>query len=132
MADFSAQIALAKRLIEANGRTITLVKLDETSDSAQPWLPDAPDVGAAPADTQSGIGVFVPLASASSLGFTTDDIDGTKRNQQVCLFAAANDGGKQLEDFDELIDGTERYSIGKTLLLRPAEQRILYAIEVSQ
>lgn len=125
MADLAA---VAKRLIDREGRDISIVKLDEDpADPTKPWRSSAAPRGSA-ATAVAGKGVFVPL-SGSDLGltFTSGDEDST-----VCLFPGSSDGGNQLEDFDEIIDGSQRWRIAETQVLQPGATRLLYAFLVQR
>lgn len=122
MANEAAALALAKRLIDANGRSITIVQLAKTAqDPSRPWR--GPTNPRAPAlRSVTGFGCFVPLGG-SDLGVTfPDDAPGT----QVLLFPAADDLGLPLEDFDEIIDGSARWAISNVQVLQPGAKRLLY------
>lgn len=128
MADFTAEAALAKELIDANGRSVAVIKRDEAVvDANKPWR------GADQSTTEfsvSGAAVFVPLGG-SELGSMFDQAaDNTIRGEQVCMFAADNDGGFPLEEADMIRDGSVNWSIVNTQVLRPAEQAIIYFFEV--
>ena len=122
MADFSAEVALAQELIAANGRSVSLVQLAKAAaNPALPWR--GPANARTPAlRTVTGKACFVPLGG-SSLGIEFPD---AAPGSQVCLYPAAEDQGQPLEDFDEIIDGAERWAIASVQVLQPAEQRILY------
>lgn len=126
MADFTRLAAVAKRLIDKNGRTVLVVKQGDTpQDSDQPWRGQ----GTYPINSVSGKAVFV---SEASLGYTARDKDNVKRADMVALFAAANDTGESLETYDVILDGGVTWQILKTELLQPADTRVLYIFEVSR
>lgn len=126
MADFTKLAATAKRLIEKNGRTVTVQQQAVTAaDASMPWR--ATPTPAAVSVT--GKAVFVDSAS---LGITYVNEDNVKRGVQVALFAASNDGNNELEAFDTIEDGTRTWKITNAEVLQPADTRLLYMFEVAQ
>ncbi len=126
MADFVALAATAERLIEANGRSVTVTKQGATAaDPNKPWRTTPTPV----AGSVTGLAVFV---APSSLGYVVENVDNVKRAEQVALFAANNDGGSTLEDFDVIIDGGTTWKILRAEVLQPASTRLLYMFEVSR
>lgn len=126
MADFVALAATAKRLIDANGRTVTVTKQGSTpGDPTQPWRGQSTPV----VSEVTGKAVFV---DPSTLGALFQNVDNVKRGEQIALFAASNDGGYSLETFDTLTDGTAVWKVEETKLLAPASTRLLYMLRVSR
>ncbi len=126
MANFTKLAATALRLINANGRTVTVVKRGNNPvDSDKPWR------GQADFDKTvvSGKAVFV---NSSDLGFTVTDENNVKRSVKVALFAASSDGDSELETFDEIRDGSVKWQITKTEVLAPGDIRLLYMFEVKR
>jgi hypothetical protein len=116
-----------KRLVDANGRTATVQKMTNTpTDPNKPWR------GASRVIADSVTGVFVFVDPAFTLGKTVLNVDNVKRGNQFVLFAAAGDGGKLLESFDEISDGSISWKIVRTELLNPGDTRLLYLFEVSR
>lgn len=126
-ADFRA---LAKRLIDANGRTVTITRLSNApANPAQPWRgPNDPRDSAEGAQSVSGLAAFVPLGGGD-LGIKFSELE---PDDKVLLFPAADDGGNNLEDFDEVVDGTTRYRIIETQILQPGATRFMYFFRVAQ
>lgn len=126
MADHAKFAATAKRLIDKHGRSVTVVKRGkQPSDSNKPWRSQAAPV----TDEVTGIAVFV---NSSDLGYMVRDEENTKRSVKVALFAADDDGGNNLETFDEIRDGSVKWQISKAEVLFPADTRILYMFEVAR
>ena len=124
MADFEA---LAKKLIDANGRTVSIIQLNDTPPNpAQPWRGVADPTSGQTAVT--GKGVFVQLGG-SNLGINFRESD---PDDQVLMFPAADDQGFPLEDFDEVLDNTERWKIKETQVLKPGNARYMYFFRVAQ
>ncbi len=126
MADFTALAAVAKTLIDANGRTVSIVrKGSHAQDSDMPWrgTDDYPET------TITGKAVFV---SESDLGHTVRDSEDTRRADKVALFAANDDGGHSLEEFHVIVDGSVEWKIGRAEVLQPADTRLLYMFEVKR
>jgi len=113
--------AVALRLINANGRTITLVQQGNTpTDPAKPWRGEDTTVRA----SVTGKGVFTKL--------DVENPDNTKRGDQMLLFAASVDEGNRLEEFDQVVDGTQTWKIVSASVVGPADTRVLYKFEVKR
>ena len=126
MADFVKLAKTAKRLIEANGRQVSVLKQAAVpADPAKPWRGQ----NTAPVATVSGKAVFV---SPGDLGIVQQNLDNVKRADMVALFAAANDAGQTLEKFDLIQDGTVLWKILRAELLQPATKKMLYMFEVAR
>ena len=120
---------LAERLIEKNGRTLTLVRSDRGNlvDPAEPWR-DSTDAAEITFDV---IGVFIE--------FEKENIDGevVKRGDKQVLIAAKSveddSGGASdidIEDYDFVLDGAVRWRIMQVELIEPGPLRIMYDIQV--
>jgi hypothetical protein len=200
VADFVALAAVAERLIEENGRSVTITKLAKSPlDSTQPWrgvsvLERGSITGVTTASDRyaaaSGLDVFAsgnvitasgfsqtgnngtkhvtaattsyvqvsenltdepapPVAAkltlvntsvtgiavfvgSGDLGYRAIQEDAVKRGAEVCIFAANNDGGFALEEFDQITDGSAVWTILSAELLKPAGTRLLYIFEVKR
>ena len=122
MADFNKLALTAKRLIDANGRQVTLIKYgNDPADSDKPWrgrndYHEAEVVG------------FASFVSDSFL----KNVDSIKRESNFALFAAEDDEGNDLETFDVIDDGGIIWKIIQTELIAPATKRVLYQFEVKR
>lgn len=126
MADFSALAATAQRLIDANGREVSVVKRGSyAQDTDKPWraTDDYPET------VVTGKAVFV---SGSDLGHNVRDAENVRRADKVALFAADNDGGNHLEEFHVIVDGDAEWKITNAEVLQPADTRLLYLFEVER
>ncbi|MCP4897716.1 MAG: hypothetical protein GY906_12150 [bacterium] len=122
MVDFIKLAATAQRLINANGRSVSIVKHGKTpSDMNKPWRGESTPVIA----TVTGIASFVPMQQI-------ENNDGVRRGTDYALFAADDDGGNELEDFDVIIDGGVTWQILDAKLINPASKRIMYQFEVKR
>lgn len=133
--DYQKAAATALRLINENGRAVTLVKLGQVAaDPAKPWRAN-PNNRVTPQAEQPATGVFVP-ASGSALGFLSEDNEMVKQSEQILLVAAAGVVGYKVEDFNEVVDPDDaidtRWRITGVELLKPGAVRILYAIGVKR
>lgn len=137
MVDFAKSAALAKRLVEANGRTVELLRQNRTAaDPSAPWR--GPSFAAEPAAGTGGRSVevlacFVPVGG-SGLGRSSID-EGTtvvRSAQQVALVAAPSAAGIDLSDFDVIRDGVDVWKIIAIHELRPAGTSVLWSIEVTR
>ena len=131
MVDYVAFRSLAERLIEANGRDISLVRRDQDNptDPAKPWR------GSTEAATITVVvkGVFIE--------FEKEDFDGTlvRRGDKRILIAdksVTDEGGSatnlKIEDYDHVLDGGTRWKIMKAELIEPGPLRIMFDLHVRQ
>lgn len=129
MVDYVRLAATATRLVAANGRALSFVRLEETpTDTAKPWR--GADTPRAQADSVVlGSGVAVQPSSLSTLGIHVTDEHFLKRADQV-LIAVADD---EIENYDEVIDeNSEVWKITGVEKLRPATTTILYYVGVKR
>jgi hypothetical protein len=120
--DFVKLAATAERLIEENGRSVTLAKQDETpSNPAEPWRGSTTNT-----DTSVVIAVVVPV--------NAKDVDGEliRVGDMQAFVAATSDNvdGEDLEEYDQLLDGTDEWNILDVQLIQPATQRLLYVMKL--
>ncbi len=128
MVDYVSLAKTAERLIEENGRTVTLVQAGETAvDPAKPYGPDT-SVGQT---RHTVLGVITE--------FDNEDIDGTliRRGDKRCLIAhnsivnvASGAESIVIEDFDTLEDGTEVWKIEGVDTIHPGDIRIMYDLQL--
>lgn len=126
MADHSKFVALAVRLIEKNGRFVSLQKISGTTvGSPTPWKNSAP---AAPTSIVQHVpAVFVPV-SGKELGSIITDKDMLKRVTQVALIAPHTE---DLSEMTEIID-REVWRVEWVHILKPADQICLYAFGLTR
>ncbi len=128
MADFTKIAKTVKRLIDANGRSVTLIKQGVTeADGTKPWRSDP----APAAESVTGIGVFVST-EPGKLGAQWFNPTNLKRGDQVLFFAALDDDGKELQEFDTVTDSLDGavWKIVHTQLLSPGLTKLLYQFQV--
>jgi hypothetical protein len=131
--DYAALAATARALVEANGRQVTLRRLEDApSDVSKPWRGAANP--ASPADaTATPFGVAVPPSSATALGMSTQDNDLVKRSQQIFIITPAEGETQDYSTFHELVDDDgEPYRIVGVEKLRPAQVTLLYFVGVAR
>lgn len=131
MVDYARLAATAKRLIEANGRSITLLRANSTpTDASKPWRGAAASAATALGGASiTAIGVFVS-PSGSQLGRTRRE-DGTLSVvfEQVCLVAAASlPAGTDLEEFTRVTDGGRVWRIEVVEPLNPGSTALVYSL----
>lgn len=135
MVDFVALAAVARRLIEENGRDITLVRLNrDPSDSAKPWRgPDRPiDSLAGGLSIASVRAAFVP-PRGTGLGLDLMEADGQRSLDQICLLAtdsvvAAGGTAADVEEVDRVIDGGTTWYVEAVEHLAPASTSVIFAL----
>ncbi len=131
MVDYTAFRNLAERLIEANGRTLSLVRRDQgnPTDPAKPWRgsTDAAEI--------------TVVVKGVVIEFEKEDFDGTlvRRGDKRILIAdksVIDEGGGatnlKIEDYDHVLDGGTRWKIMKAELIEPGPLRIMFDIHVRQ
>ena len=133
MADFVKLAATAKRLIEKNGRAVTLYRRERTpAVSSDPWR--GTPASAKPEATLGPVKMaFVP-AGGSGLGKMITDASGqlTKEIDQVGFLAAdsvvaLSPAEPDVKKYDTLVDGSERaYKIQQVGELKPADTTVIY------
>lgn len=137
MANFPKAAATAKKLIEANGRAVDLIRLNRTADdSAKPWrgTSTAPDAGEGGLEIPGVIVAMVP-ATGSGFGRLLADEGGSLKvaYEQVGLLAtdsvvAAGFTADDVEGCDLLRDGTKVWKIVTRGHLRPADRSVLFVL----
>ena len=132
MPNYTKLAATARRLVEASGRPVNLIKLDPTGESGKPW--DGPaDPRATPADSLDCHGVFVPPGSGG-LGAMVESNDLFKTSQQICILTV--DAGTWTMDAleaEELVDEDGTYwRVNVAQELKPASSALLWFVGVSR
>ena len=126
MLDFYAsKAATAKRLINKRGRSIELIRLDESAaNTSRPWKgpPSTPTEGTLPLK-----GVFVPPNTVrqfglSALGLGTQLEDMISMSDQVIIVAQ---GEVDLRIFTEVLDDGMRWGIFASQILKPGDVTLL-------
>lgn len=123
--DFARAVALAQRLINKNGRSVTIQRLDATAaDSNKPWRGAGEPTVAQEVPQKA---VFLPSSGTDLGGLVTDD-ELLKRAEQVCLVA----GDTDLTGFNIISDDSIKWKIEWIQVLKPADVIVLYAIGVKR
>lgn len=126
MVDYVKLAATAKRLVDANGRTVTLLREAETkADPLKPWEgPGEEDV--TPPTEVSLKSVFVPPNTVRQFGITalgqgTEFVDLVSWTEQIAIvFPEEYD----LRTFTHMVDG-DRYGIIGLQVLKPGDTQLL-------
>ena len=127
--DYANFRLLAERLINENGRSFTLIRKDQgnPTDPAMPWR-SSTEVSEI---SFAVVGVFIE--------FEKDEVDGTivKRGDKRLLIAAKDiddqaPANTNVEDYDEITDGTVAYRIINAQVIEPGSLRIMYDLQVRQ
>ena len=144
MVDYVRLAATAKRLIEANGREVTLYRRQRTpSDSTKAWRGASrttpPEASMGPVKV-----AFVPAGGSGSgevfLGFllAQEGEQETKVIRQVGLLAvdsvaALSPPPAELDPgrYDHLVDGERPISIARVAELRPGDVALIYVLGLS-
>lgn len=127
MANFDKLALTAQRLIAANGRSVTIVKYGKASnDQDKAWRGQNEYHEA----EVPGTAAFVPKTQLVTT--SAENVDGVVRESEYALFAAEDDGGHDLRQFNVIEDGGEVWRIVHVELLQPADKKILYMFEVKR
>lgn len=130
--DYAALAVTARELVEANGRQVTLRRLENApSNALKPWRgatdPTSPaDASATP------YGVAVSPSSAQSLGMSTTDNDLVKKAEQIFIITPVSGETNDYSTFHELLDGAVPYRIIGVEKLKPGSTTLLYFIGVAR
>lgn len=132
MPDYTQLAATAKRLIEANGRSVTFRRADAApANASQPWR--GPDAVPTPPDgaVVTAVAAFVPPGS----GFGRTRANTPELAQlltQVCLVAQASlPDGTDLATFQTVVDGSRAWRIETVDTLAPSTTTLIYAVGLS-
>ncbi len=133
MVNFVKAQALAKRLIEANGRSVTLISDSTTAAApAEPWL--GPDFSAGKVE-ETVIAAFVP-AAGTGFGSSIAQLLDSKLLQgfdEVALIAATSlSGANAIGVFDRLRDGSTLWKIIKVATLKPASLEVIHQLGLNR
>lgn len=129
MVDYNRLAQTASRLIKNNGRSISFIKLNETSDDAnEPWNGPA-DGGET---TLALNGVFVPPNTVRQFGITalgegTEFIDLVTMSEQIIITFP---GETDLREYTSVLDRAVRWGILGMQVLRPGEVTMLAFVGV--
>ena len=121
----------AERLIEENGRDVSLVRRDQGNpvDSAKPWRDS----------TEAATITFI--VKGVIIDFEKEDIDGSlvRRGDKRVLISAksvSDEGGSAanliIEDYDHVLDAGVRWKIKDVNLIEPGDTRIMYDLQIRQ
>lgn len=122
--DYVRLAALAKRLIEANGRTVTFNRLATSTDPAVPWRTSAPAV--AQAVTQKA--AFVSL-SARHLGIElTQEQLNLRANELVLAGSSTID----MLHVNQIVDGTETFAVQWVQTIKPGDTAVFFAFGIKR
>ena len=121
----------AYALIEEFGHPVTFRRLDkDPADANKPWR-GATDPRAALDATVEGLAVYVEPTSAEKLGISTRVGDMNHSVDGVFIASLGSAATVELtKDWDEVVDGSRRWSIKGVETLRPDTLALLYFVKV--
>ncbi len=135
MVDFNKSRATAKRLIEANGRSITLIS-DPTAPASASEPERGPDFSTGSTEA-TVIGAFVP-AAGSGFGKDVMRVPGAEslhEFEEFILVAATSleaVTSVDINNFDRVRDGSTMWTLGMVETLRPADDEIIYQLGIKK
>lgn len=140
MPDYQKLAQTAKRLIDKSGRSITINRLERTpADVSKPWRGEAnPRATGQVESSITTIGVFVhpdglrDQEMTRPFGFSAIDQELLKRFNQMVLVSGAGTNFQNLEDYDEVSDGTSSWKIELVVKLQPGDVNIMSALALSK
>lgn len=122
--DYVRMAALAKKLIEKNGRTVTFRKLATSSDPSTPWRTSAPAVSASV--TQKA--AFVSLSSRHlGIELTQDQLN-SRANEVVLAGTSTID----MLHVNQIVDGTETFNVEWVQTVKPGDTAVFYAFGIER
>lgn len=119
MVNYVKAAATAKRLIEANGRTVVLYRKNTTpADTNKPWRQPASTINEVVASPK---GIFYPIEDK-------DEKDGLVRRSEQRLMIAHDSLSppEVLDDIDHVSDNGYIYKVVSAIPLQPGDVRIAY------
>ena len=130
--DYASLADKSLQLIQDFGRNVTFVKFDDTPDDAnKPWRGDLTP-RTAPADSQTIKAVFAHPSSATRLGLTITEEAFVGRETQIVMIAPGSTSSIDFTSFDEVLDGSVRWKITQTEVLKPGSTVMLYFFIVNR
>lgn len=142
MVNYTRLVAMAKRLIEKNGRDFTLIKqATAPADPAKPWLGPSQTlvtVTTATAAAETGKKGLVVKGLFAAPGSTLGDIfaaiagELTQRRGASVYIAADSVSPEDPATYDQILDGTEALRIEDVETLQPGDTPLLYRVELGQ
>lgn len=134
MVNYTSLANTAERLIEANGRTIQLVKPADTPlrDAAKPWQGVATPRDNGNEVEQDVIAVFIQVGTDTQFGEDEESESSLliRAQSKNFLIAAKSLGATDLRTFTEIRDGTVAFNIVDITVLRPGDTDIIAFVEV--
>ncbi len=139
MVDFARNAATAKRMIEARGRVVRIVKLNrDPDDSTKPWRGTA----GRPEPQDGGVSfrikmVFVPVGSGGLGKLIGDaapsvDVDFSQAGLIATDSIPSPYGEGDIEKADLVIDGDDEWKIVTRGHLKPGDTSILFALGLTK
>lgn len=125
--DYSGPQALAQRMITKFGRTITVLKSNNTTEVS----PGKPWKGYTEADTELAA---VPAVFVADFGQLLVDMSDNEfasliaRDENACMVAKLDVPSDDLTDNHKVIDGSVTYQIERVLQFRPGPVVIFYVL----
>jgi hypothetical protein len=120
--NYAKLAATATRLINANGRALTLSRRQAPPAPAEPWKPGILETVPG-ADNFAATGVFLSYSAEEKM------VQGIQENDQRCLITA--EAVPDLIDNEwVMIDGSDQYNIIASRLVKPGALAIYYELQV--
>lgn len=141
--DYTRAADMARRLVSANGRMITFLRLDASSpDPAMPWrgpanprLPPADEGDEGPSGEalyHMAPALMLNPAEMAKLGLTSTDSDLFKKSAKIFLVAPGAEDQTDLTTFHEVQDENANWRITAVETFRPATVTLLYFVGVNR
>lgn len=132
MVDYNNINLMAQRLIEPNGRTMTVRRLGRTpTDADKPWRGSATPRDSAEVEYEEEVnGVFVEPYSLIRYGFTATDVEDMRRFDIVVIFASKSFTDLSIDPFglSEIEDDGTIFTAGLIRQLKPGPIPLLYVV----
>lgn len=133
MADHSKFLALARKLINKDGREVQFLKIQPASaDPDRPWKGPARTAGDPPPPSHIAVAMAVFLPDGAGFGKMIEDNDLFKTSDQMLLVAPHDDPSVNLAEYQLVEDGGVRWKINVIKELKPADLTVLFAMGVSR
>lgn len=127
--NYTKAAEVARKLLVANGRAVTLVKINrQAADPNMPWL----GAEGIPGTKVTVTAAFVDPVSEKDLGrnLKRGPNDSIMRGSQIGFISAQENPGVDLTKFDKMIDNGVVYTVDEIDLLKPGNVELMYSFRV--
>ena len=129
--DYTKLLATVKRLLQKNGKQITLSMLDDADrTTGKPWLAVTDPRDTDVVDSTQVYAINLPLSAGASLGIKADSVELSKNIESFYIAEPGADTPDNFDQYQLLTDAGQEFKIAFIQKLKPADTTLLYYIGV--